>query len=86
MNPEERDCQRGPTNPRPKLPPARQGSGRFQFAAKHGRPVYTFNLDLQLPATWLGEVELGRVEKLVGRSLACGRILPKLGRGLQIAP
>jgi hypothetical protein len=37
--------------------------------------VHSFNLDLQLPTTWLGEVELGRVEELIGRSFACGRIL-----------
>jgi hypothetical protein len=28
-----------------------------------------------LATTWLGEFELGRVEELIGRSFACGRIL-----------
>src|SRR5438132_9824993 len=72
---EQRDCQRGPTNPQPQLPPSRQRSGRFQFAVNRRQSVNTFNLDFQVPEPWLGEFELGRVEQLIGRSFACGRIL-----------
>src|SRR5207237_494976 len=41
-------------------------------------PTMTYpNLDFQLPAAWLREFELGRVEELIGRRFACGQILQR---------
>ena len=44
--------------------------------------MQTFNLDLHVPASWLGELELGRAEELVGRRLGCGRIFQGKTPGL----
>ena len=43
MDAEEGDRQCGPTDPRPQLPPWRQGLTRIQLTAEHGQPMRPLN-------------------------------------------
>src|ERR1700722_16677656 len=69
MNTEQHDHKGRPTNPWPNLPPSRKGLGCFDLAANHCRSMHTFNLDPHFPTPRLGQIELGRAEEFVSRSL-----------------
>src|SRR5262245_51636589 len=51
MEAEEGDRQCGPTDPRPQLPPSRQGLSRIQVTADHGQAMRPLDVDFEGPAT-----------------------------------
>jgi hypothetical protein len=71
MNAKEYDRQGAPSNPQQYLHRSRQWLGRFNLAAHDCSSMPSFNLDLHIPAARFRELELGRVDELVGRRLRC---------------
>src|SRR5262249_45656411 len=69
MDAEEGDRPCGPTDPRPQLPPSRQGLSRIQLTANHGQLMRSLNLDFESPATGFRKFELGKTGATIPAAL-----------------